>query len=149
MSDAENHPIYGPFFGVMGAASAIIFSGKHSSLFVCTLIPFYFYSINMSMIWSWRACWCLSPTFRLFDLCRRSPNASVVRMAAFLSIYFADYCCRCRACRFPRKKCRWDELEKRMSKPATPSCRRRRRRSKNGQDPAAAVGRLSVFSLPT
>lgn len=27
MADAE-HPIYGPFFGVMGAASAIIFSGK-------------------------------------------------------------------------------------------------------------------------
>lgn len=27
MSEAGN-PIYGPFFGVMGAASAIIFSGK-------------------------------------------------------------------------------------------------------------------------
>lgn len=28
-SDASNdNPIYGPFFGVMGAASAIIFSGK-------------------------------------------------------------------------------------------------------------------------
>jgi len=25
--DAE-HPVYGPFFGVMGAASAIIFSGE-------------------------------------------------------------------------------------------------------------------------
>lgn len=25
----ETHPIYGPFFGVMGAASAIIFSGKY------------------------------------------------------------------------------------------------------------------------
>lgn len=25
----EEHPIYGPFFGVMGAASAIIFSGKY------------------------------------------------------------------------------------------------------------------------
>lgn len=24
----EEHPVYGPFFGVMGAASAIIFSGK-------------------------------------------------------------------------------------------------------------------------
>jgi len=27
---AETNPIYGPFFGVMGAASAIIFSGKHN-----------------------------------------------------------------------------------------------------------------------
>lgn len=27
----ETNPIYGPFFGVMGAASAIIFSGKYSS----------------------------------------------------------------------------------------------------------------------
>lgn len=25
---ASDNPIYGPFFGVMGAASAIIFSGK-------------------------------------------------------------------------------------------------------------------------
>jgi len=24
----EAHPVYGPFFGVMGAAAAIIFSGK-------------------------------------------------------------------------------------------------------------------------
>jgi hypothetical protein len=29
MSTSETNPIYGPFFGVMGAASAIIFSGKH------------------------------------------------------------------------------------------------------------------------
>lgn len=29
MSSAEVNPIYSPFFGVMGAASAIIFSGKH------------------------------------------------------------------------------------------------------------------------
>lgn len=29
MSNADANPIYGPFFGVMGAASAIIFSGKH------------------------------------------------------------------------------------------------------------------------
>jgi uncharacterized membrane protein YjjP (DUF1212 family) len=27
----EGNPIYGPFFGVMGAASAIIFSGKYLS----------------------------------------------------------------------------------------------------------------------
>lgn len=27
----ETNPVYGPFFGVMGAASAIIFSGKHTS----------------------------------------------------------------------------------------------------------------------
>lgn len=27
----ETNPIYGPFFGVMGAASAIIFSGKYST----------------------------------------------------------------------------------------------------------------------
>lgn len=25
---AEENPVYGPFFGVMGAASAMIFSGK-------------------------------------------------------------------------------------------------------------------------
>jgi hypothetical protein len=24
----EQHPVYGPFFGVMGAAAAIVFSGK-------------------------------------------------------------------------------------------------------------------------
>lgn len=30
MSSADDkNPIYSPFFGVMGAASAIIFSGKH------------------------------------------------------------------------------------------------------------------------
>lgn len=28
MALPETNPIYGPFFGVMGAASAIIFSGK-------------------------------------------------------------------------------------------------------------------------
>jgi hypothetical protein len=28
MALPENAPIYGPFFGVMGAAAAIIFSGK-------------------------------------------------------------------------------------------------------------------------
>jgi apolipoprotein N-acyltransferase len=28
----EESPVYGPFFGVMGAASAIIFSGKLSAL---------------------------------------------------------------------------------------------------------------------
>lgn len=27
----DENPIYGPFFGVMGAAAAIIFSGKHSN----------------------------------------------------------------------------------------------------------------------
>lgn len=27
---SEENPVYGPFFGVMGAASAIIFSGKIS-----------------------------------------------------------------------------------------------------------------------
>lgn len=27
----EEYPVYGPFFGVMGAASAIIFSGKFIS----------------------------------------------------------------------------------------------------------------------
>lgn len=27
----ETNPIYGPFFGVMGAASAIIFSGKFAA----------------------------------------------------------------------------------------------------------------------
>lgn len=28
MALSETNPVYGPFFGVMGAASAIIFSGK-------------------------------------------------------------------------------------------------------------------------
>lgn len=28
---SSDNPIYGPFFGVMGAASAIIFSGKFKS----------------------------------------------------------------------------------------------------------------------
>lgn len=39
-SDASNdNPIYGPFFGVMGAASAIIFSGKFFFLIIpnCTV----------------------------------------------------------------------------------------------------------------
>lgn len=31
MSSSNENPIYGPFFGVMGAASAIIFSGKHTN----------------------------------------------------------------------------------------------------------------------
>ena len=35
--DAQ-HPIYGPFFGVMGAASAMIFSGK---CFICRGIGFH------------------------------------------------------------------------------------------------------------
>lgn len=30
MALPEENPVYGPFFGVMGAASAIIFSGKLS-----------------------------------------------------------------------------------------------------------------------
>lgn len=28
MALSEENPVYGPFFGVMGAAAAIIFSGK-------------------------------------------------------------------------------------------------------------------------
>lgn len=42
---SEENPIYGPFFGVMGAASAIIFSGK--SFFIDTifffLLPYIFF----------------------------------------------------------------------------------------------------------
>lgn len=30
----ESNPVYGPFFGVMGAASAIIFSGKSNEDYV-------------------------------------------------------------------------------------------------------------------
>lgn len=33
----EEHPVYGPFFGVMGAASAIIFSGKFCLFAECYL----------------------------------------------------------------------------------------------------------------
>lgn len=29
MALPETNPVYGPFFGVMGAAAAIIFSGKY------------------------------------------------------------------------------------------------------------------------
>lgn len=28
MAVADENPVYGPFFGIMGAAAAIIFSGK-------------------------------------------------------------------------------------------------------------------------
>lgn len=35
MSGEAEVPIYAPFFGVMGAASAIIFSGKCMCMFVC------------------------------------------------------------------------------------------------------------------
>lgn len=30
-SAVEENPIYSPFFGVMGAVSAIVFSGKHDT----------------------------------------------------------------------------------------------------------------------
>lgn len=38
MALSEENPVYGPFFGVMGAASAIIFSGKFC-LFVDWNLP--------------------------------------------------------------------------------------------------------------
>lgn len=36
MALAETNPVYGPFFGVMGASSAIIFSGKYLEKFPLT-----------------------------------------------------------------------------------------------------------------
>lgn len=45
MALSETNPVYGPFFGVMGAASAIIFSGEliffSHKLSVCPLTPQY------------------------------------------------------------------------------------------------------------
>lgn len=41
MSSSETNPVYGPFFGVMGAASAIIFSCKYNYTHLTATISIY------------------------------------------------------------------------------------------------------------
>lgn len=61
MSD-EDHPIYAPFFGVMGAASAIIFSGE-----------FQLFKFGLD-VWSKRA------RIQEFTICKIKDNTIIERI---------------------------------------------------------------------
>lgn len=48
----EENPIYGPFFGVMGATAAIVFSGKKMDEFAKNLLTFLAFPNSMRMIFT-------------------------------------------------------------------------------------------------